>query len=185
MFYGPRDALTHGRREGARIQPPPTTAAGDLMTKLIGLLACAGSLLLLMTALALGLQPAAAAPRGPSVNSAWVRLSPVPGRPAAGYAVIRAGAVAAELLGVDTPGARVEMHTMSMAGGVMRMDRLPAVRIAAGETMRFSPGGKHLMIFGLPATLRPGATLPLSFRFADGTRVEAAAVVRAAGDDGN
>ena len=64
----------------------------------------------------------------------------------------------------------------------MRMDALPAVKLLAGETVKFAPGGNHLMIFGLKA-MKPGATVPLDFRFEGGRVVRVTARTVAAGAD--
>ena len=144
------------------------------MTRIFGWLACVGALALLIIAMTTGSRVSAAS--AVRIDHATVRLSPVPGRPAAGYFTITAGSAPVELTGVVAPHARVELHGMSMAGNVMRMNRLPSVRVAAGGTVRFAPGGSHLMIFDLPATAS-GATLPLTFAFADGTRVHVTASV--------
>lgn len=150
------------------------------MARILGWLACAGAVILLVVAMVTGTSPAAAAGGAPRVSAAAVRLAVVPGRPAAGYFTLTAGAAPAELTGVTSPLARIELHGTSMAGDVMRMDRLPAVRVAAGATVRFTPGGSHLMLFDLPTSVRPGATLPLTFVFADGARVRVDAAVTAA-----
>ena len=149
-----------------------------MITRLFGWLACAGAVVLLVVAIVTGTSPATAA-TGPQVSGAVVRLPVVPGRPAAGYFTLTANAAPAELTTVTSPLARFELHGMSMAGGVMRMDRLPSVRVAAGASATFAPGGAHLMIFNLPS-LRPGAILPLTFVFADGSRLRIDAVVVAA-----
>ncbi|UAJ11468.1 copper chaperone PCu(A)C [Glacieibacterium megasporae] len=107
----------------------------------------------------------------------------MPGRPAAGYFTLETRAAPIELIAVESPLARIEMHGMSMAGEVMRMDRLPSVRVAANERMRFAPGGRHLMIFNLPSTFKPGETVPLMFRFNGGTMIKVEAVASAAGAD--
>lgn len=125
----------------------------------------------------------AEATTAPRVTVAWVRLAAVPGRPAAGYFTLSAGAVPVELVGVASPLARIELHGMSMAGGVMRMAALPSVRVAANKRASFAPGGRHLMLFNLPASVRPGTTVPLTFRFASGTKIAVAAVAGAAGTD--
>ena len=148
------------------------------MVRIFGWLACFGALALLILAMTTGTRVSAA--NAVRIDHATVRLSPVPGRPAAGYFTITAGSAAVELTGVVAAHARVELHGMSMAGNVMRMNRLPSVRVAAGRTVRFAPGGSHLMIFDLPATAS-GATMPLTFAFADGTRVDVTASVVAAG----
>lgn len=152
------------------------------MPKVFGWLACVGAGVLLIVAMITGTAPAAAA-TGPHISGAWVRLSAVPGHPAAGYFTLSAGSTPVELTSVVSPLARIELHGMSNAGGVMRMISLPSVRVAAGKQVSFSPAGNHLMMFDVPATVRPGTTLPLTFRFADGTTVKADAAARAAGAD--
>jgi len=152
------------------------------MKRIVGWLACAGAVLLLVVAMVTGTAPAAASPAAARVSGAWVRLAAVPGRPAAGYFTL-AAAQPVELTGVTSPLARVELHGMSMAGGVMRMDRLPSVRAAAGKPVRFAPGGAHLMLFDVAPSVVAGATLPLTFVFADASRVTIDAAVRAAGAD--
>ncbi len=150
-----------------------------------GWLACVGAVALLVVAMVTGVAPASAAPAGPApaahIADAWVRLAAVPGRPAAGYFALTARDRPVEVTAVAAPGARVELHGMSMAGGVMRMDRLPSVRAVPGATVRLAPGGAHLMLFDVPARVRPGSTLPLTFTFADGSAQTVAAAVVAAG----
>ncbi len=156
------------------------------MTRVVGWLACVGAVVLLAAAMISGLvgtgADAATASGAARVDGVWIRLPAVPGRPGAGYFVLHAGDRPAELVAVASPLARVELHAMSMAGGVMRMDRLPSARVAAQGTLAFASGGNHLMLFDLPASVRPGSTVPLVFRFADGRTIEVDAQARAAGD---
>jgi copper(I)-binding protein len=113
----------------------------------------------------------------PRADAGWVRLNPVPGRPSAGYLTITGGGQPDRLTGVSAPGVRIEMHSMSMNGGVMAMARLDSLAVPAGDRIAFAPGGNHLMIFGLA----PGAkTLPITLGFASGKTVRVVAEVRAA-----
>lgn len=43
----------------------------------------------------------------------------------------------------------VELHTHTMADGMMRMERVMEVAIDGGQTVTFQPGGLHLMFIGL------------------------------------
>ena len=141
------------------------------MTRIAGWLACAGAAVLLIVAMVLGTAPVSAATKV-RVTDAWIRLAAVPGRPAAGYFTLLAGPSPVELTGVASPLARVELHAMSMAGGVMRMNTLRSVRVAAEARISFAPAGNHLMLFNLPASIAPGASVPLIFRFADGATIK-------------
>ena len=119
--------------------------------------------------------PAAAAPAADGIIDAWVRINPAPGRPAAGYFVMTNGAEPDALVGASVPGARVEMHTMSMDGGVMRMSRIDRLALKPGETVAFKSGGYHLMLFGLKDA---GKILPITLEFASGARRTVQAEVR-------
>jgi copper(I)-binding protein len=116
----------------------------------------------------------------PRAEQAWVRLNPVPGRPSAGYLTITGGGQPDRLIGATARGARIEMHSMSMAGGVMSMAKLDAVPVPAGSHVTFAPGANHLMIFGLSGSPR---SLPITLAFGSGKKVTVTADVRAAGDE--
>ena len=60
----------------------------------------------------------------------------------------------------------MEIHTTRMDDGVMRMRRLTSVEIPPGETVRFEPGGRHLMLFGVRSL---DAELTIELEFADGS----------------
>ena len=101
----------------------------------VGWGACAVSIALLVVALIASRVEAATVLRA---DNAVVALAAVPGRPAAGYLNLSGGP--ATLTGVASPLAkRVEMHSSSMAGGVMSMDKLAAVLVRADHPASFSP----------------------------------------------
>ena len=116
----------------------------------------------------------------PRAADAWVRLNPVPGRPSAGYLTLTGGGQPDRLIGITAPGARIEMHSMVMTGGVMSMAKLYGVAVPAGATVNFTSGGNHLMIFGLSGTAR---ALPITLAFGSGKKVTVTAAVRPAGDE--
>ena len=114
----------------------------------------------------------------PRITNAWVRLNPVPGRPSAGYLTITGAEKSDRLTAVTAPGTRIELHSMSMANGIMKMARLDSVDIAANTATSFAPGGNHLMIFGLAGAPK---TLPITLNFASGKTSTIIADVRPAG----
>lgn len=92
-----------------------------------------------------------APPAGLVIEDARVR-EPAPGRDmTAGYFTARnSTGQAIVLVGASSPAARaVEMHVTEANGDMMRMRQLEQVEIGAGETVRFEPGGRHLMLFGV------------------------------------
>ena len=138
-----------------------------------------------MPSLAALLLAAAPAPPGkeawdrtpPRVEGAWVRVNPVPGRPSAGYLTITGGGAPDKLLGVTSPGLRIEMHSMTMDAGVMKMAKFDALPVPAGARVALASGGNHLMIFGLTGAPR---SIPLTLAFRSGARVAATAELRSA-----
>ncbi len=61
---------------------------------------------------------------------------------------------------------RVELHTSSMDGGIMRMRELDDLPLPAGGKVVMQPGqGAHLMLIGLKQPLQAGKTLPLTLEF--------------------
>jgi copper(I)-binding protein len=122
----------------------------------------------------------------PAASDAWIRLAAVPGRPAAGYFTLHGGRADTKLVGVSVAGVpRVELHLSRMtAGDMMTMDATPAVDLPAGAALSFAPGGRHAMLFDVPAALTPGKTATMTFRFADGQTAVAEAKVVSAGAGG-
>jgi copper(I)-binding protein len=103
---------------------------------------------------------------GIDVRDAWVRLSPLRGEPAAAYFDIKGGAEGTKLLGVSSPMVRrVELHESMTGGGMARMKPLKDVDFDYQRQIRFEPGGKHAMLFGLDRGIKEGSTLALTFAF--------------------
>lgn len=62
--------------------------------------------------------------------------------------------------------ARVEFHSMSMEGNIMRMREITGgIPIPPGGTVNFVPGGMHIMLVGLSQQLTPGVSVPLTLTF--------------------
>ena len=118
------------------------------------------------------------------VEDAQVRLPAVSGNPGAAYFTLTGGAADDTMTEVSSPQAiRAEMHESKMDGGVMKMRPIAGgVPVPAGETVRFAPGGKHVMLFDINPAVKAGGKMTLVFSYADGSKVEAVAAVKAAGD---
>ena len=112
----------------------------------------------------------------------WTRATA--GKVGAGYTIIvNNGTTADQLASATTPAAdKVEIHTMTMDGGVMKMRPLPeGIAIPAGGTAKLAPGGNHLMLIGLKAPLVEGTLVPLTLNFAKAGPVKVELKVEAAG----
>ena len=125
-----------------------------------------------------------AVPKAASVDSAWVRLPAVAGRPGAAYFTIHGGAVEDRLMEVGSPQAiRTEMHDMSM-DGVMKMAAIEGgLAVPAKGEVAFTSGGKHVMLFDISPQALPGGKMTLTFIMASGQKLETEAAVVAAGDE--
>ena len=110
---------------------------------------------------------ALAAARPLAIEDPWARPTPPAARTGAGYLTVRSAGPADRLVGAASPVAeRVEVHEMSMDGGIMRMRPLPeGVAVPAGGAVTLRPGGVHLMFMGLKAPLKEGETVPVTLRF--------------------
>ena len=101
------------------------------------------------------------------IDHPFARATP-PGATSGGaYLTLRnEGATADRLVSARSPAAGlVQIHTMSMDGGVMRMREIPGLDLAAGATVALAPGGYHLMLLDLKKPLAAGDTLPLTLTF--------------------
>jgi copper(I)-binding protein len=147
-----------------------------------GFSACAMAILLLGLSL-FGGRAVMGAADAPQVMGQWVRLPAVAGRPAAGYFMVHGSQAPDTLVGVASPLAeRIELHSMVMEGGVMKMRAEPSFTVPARGTLTFAPGGNHLMLFGLKPGLKPGQKIPLVFSFGSGMKLNVEAEVRGVTD---
>ena len=135
------------------------------MAGLLALSACGGS--------------GPAPPPGPA---ATVRLPAVPGRPASGYFQLRIRGDRGALVSVTSPQAgRIEMHeTMNMAN-MTSMHALAAVPVRDGETLSFTPGGRHLMLYDLGPPASAGGRIDLVLHFQRGDPITLSAALVSAG----
>ncbi len=111
---------------------------------------------------------------GPSepiaVKDAWLR-PPAPGLAvAAGYFdIVNRTATSIDLVGARTDAAgSIEMHTESHEGDMMQMRQLDKVALAPNQTVSFSPGGSHLMLFEFTGVT--SKQIPITLLFSDGSQ---------------
>ncbi len=74
---------------------------------------------------------------------------------------------------------RPEIHETVMENDMVRMRRVPALRLAPGERAELRPGGLHLMLMGLEAPLQPGEYVYCTFLAGDVVVARDRGVVRA------
>lgn len=117
-----------------------------------------------------------------SIAHPWSRQT-APGQTVGGgfLVVTNAGGKEDRLISATSPAAaEVQLHTMSMDGGVMRMrqvtDGLP---VPAHGKLELKPGGFHVMFIGLKAPLKLGAKVPATLTFKRAGKVKVAFAVEA------
>ena len=125
----------------------------------------------------------AATPAGLSAQDAWIRATPGVDVAAAYLTLHNAGTQAVVVSGVRSPAAAAAMiHETSLVNGVSTMRPREPLRVAAGETVRFAPGGLHIMLHGLKRPLAVGDEVPVTLLIEGGGSVTALARVRPLGD---
>jgi len=113
------------------------------------------------------------------VTDAWVRLPPPGAKIVAAYLTIESKQALSLSHVTSTAAETVEIHTMSMHGGMMKMRQISALALEAGKPVKLEPGGLHLMLINPKQALKEGDTVQLVLNFKQGTRVVGAVDVQA------
>jgi periplasmic copper chaperone A len=102
-----------------------------------------------------------------TITDAWVRGT-VPGQKATGAFMNLTSATDATLVSASSPAAKVvEIHEMTMEGGVMKMRAVDKLALPAGKPVGLKPGGYHVMLMDITGQLKDGAMVDVSLTFAD------------------
>jgi copper(I)-binding protein len=108
---------------------------------------------------------------GPGVAVADAQFRPPLGATGigVGYFTIRSDK-ADRIVAVTSPEAdSIEIHASVTEGGNVSMQKLDGVDLPAGETVRFEPGGMHLMVFS-PRHSVEALTFPITIELQSGAR---------------
>jgi copper(I)-binding protein len=122
-------------------------------------------------------------PTGLTVSNARLLLPPVAGNPAAVYFDLKNdGTRAVAVRRADVADAKsASMHDMMEYNREMTMADMGPMTIKQGETIKFEPGGKHVMAFDLSPELQAGGKTELTLTIAGGDKVSVEVPVEAAG----
>lgn len=102
-----------------------------------------------------------------AVIDAWARAS-VPGQSVGAAYMTFISADDSTFIRAETPiASSVEIHSMTMDNGVMKMRMLPEMPLKAGKEEKLAPGGFHLMLFDLKKQLKAGEKIDLTLTFRD------------------
>lgn len=117
-------------------------------------------------------------------SNARLVLPPVEGNPAAVYFDLKydgEGNIAIRSADVADAKSAMLHETIDMSGQKKMVEMLPLV-MHPGETVKFEPGGKHVMAMGVSPDLKPGAKTEVTLTIAGGDKTSFPAEVKAAGD---
>jgi copper(I)-binding protein len=102
------------------------------------------------------------------IGNPWTRATPGGATIGVGYLTITNNGTTTDRLtgGAFDGAAKVEIHEMKMANGMMKMRELPdGVTIEPGETVKFEPQSYHLMFRGLSKPIAQGPNVKGTLTF--------------------
>ena len=109
------------------------------------------------------------------ITQAWSRATPGGAKIAGGFLTIENKGAAPDRLisGAGDIAAKVEIHEMAMNNGVMTMRPLDkGLVIEPGKTVKFAPGGYHLMLMDLKQPFKQGDKVPVTLEFEKAGKVK-------------
>jgi copper(I)-binding protein len=132
-----------------------------------------------LLAAALSASPGFAAPV--AVSDAWFRALPAH-LPAGGYFMLHNGSDKTVTLDAASSPAcgMLMLHKSEEMSGMASMSDVARIDVPAGGTLKFAPGGYHLMCMNPTALLKQGTNVSVSLHLADGATIAAAFAVRSA-----
>ncbi|QZD88281.1 copper chaperone PCu(A)C [Qipengyuania psychrotolerans] len=155
----------------------PVFAAALLAGSSLGLAACGG---------AQEETPSAATDAaGLSIANARMVLPAVEGNPAAIYFDLTNDGergVAVRKVEVDGAG-KTEVHATTEWDGKMEMGETGPQAVQAGDTLKFEPGGLHIMVFDLSPDLVAGSETAMTLTVAGGKSATFTVPIQAAGEN--
>jgi len=118
------------------------------------------------------------------ITQAWSRATPSGAKVGGAYLTVENKGTAPDKLvsgSADIAG-RVEVHEMSMDGGVMKMRPLDqGLVIEPGKTVKLAPGGYHIMLMDLKSPLKQGEKVPVTLQFEKAGKVNVSLDVQGVG----
>lgn len=114
-----------------------------------------------------------------SVSEPWARPGLAGGNSAVYFTVKVTGHDDVLLSASSDVAEAVELHQTQMEGDQMHMQHMHhGVPLPDGETVRFEPGGLHVMLIGLKRDLKAGDTFDLTLTFEKGGELTVSVTVQ-------
>jgi copper(I)-binding protein len=121
------------------------------------------------------------------ISQGWSRATPGGAKVGGGYVTIEnKGSAPDRLIAIsgDIAG-KIEIHEMAVTNGVMTMRPLEkGLVIGPGKTVKFAPGGFHLMMMDLKTPLKQGDKVSVTLEFERAGKVAASLDVQGVGAPG-
>lgn len=118
------------------------------------------------------------------ITGAWSRATPTGAKVAGAYLTVenKGGAADRLVAGSADIAGKVEIHEMTMDGGVMKMRPLDkGLAIEPGMTVKLAPGGYHVMLMDLKGQLKQGDKVPVTLQFEKAGKVNLSLDVQGVG----
>lgn len=122
-----------------------------------------------------------------SIQHPWSRETAVGQAVGGGFLTIANSSTRDDRLlsGTSPVAAEVQLHTMTMDGGVMRMRQVTdGIAVPAKGSVELKPGGYHIMFMGLRRQLRQGERFPVTLHFRRAGNVTVQFAVQPVGSTG-
>lgn len=99
-----------------------------------------------------------------TVKDSWVRGTTSAQKATGAFMEISSSEAAALVSAASPVAGVVEIHTMKMEDGVMKMRALPKLDLPAGKAVKLAPGGNHVMLMDLKQQMKPGDVVPITLK---------------------
>jgi copper(I)-binding protein len=121
------------------------------------------------------------------ITQPWIRATPGGAKVAGGYLTIENKGAAPDRLvsGSANAAKKIEIHEMAMNNGVMTMRPIDrGLVIEPDKTVKFAPGGYHLMFLELNSPFKPGDRVAVTLKFEKAGEVKVLFDVQGVGAQG-
>ncbi|HLD09938.1 MAG TPA: copper chaperone PCu(A)C [Methylophilaceae bacterium] len=101
------------------------------------------------------------------ISDAWVRATAPGQEVGAAYMTLQSTRDITLIKTESAAAGSVEIHSMTMSNGVMKMRKMDTLPLSAGKPAKLEPGGFHLMLFDLKKPLKAGEQVEFALHFKD------------------
>ena len=113
-----------------------------------------------------------------TVTDAWVLATPGSDVAAVYLTVRNTGTAPVTVVGAESSVADSMIHESTVQDGISRMRPRGSLVVAPGQTLKFEPGGLHVMLHGLKHPLSPGDSVSMVLQLKPGGSLPFQARVR-------